>query len=449
MSFQLYLEEFKALKLELLDESPVADSGQAKSVRTVWKKSFEAVQAKSSESAELLRLCAFFAPERIPFELFHRGAPELGGRLGEYLARAKGSDRILNRLLTPLARYSLIRRDTTARVVDVHRLVQAVIQSEMVDAARREHAERAVRALDRAFPSPDFRTWSDCDRLISHAVVASRWIDPEGLVFAEVARLLENAGTYLFQRAQYQQAELLLRKALATRELTSGPDHPDTASGLNSLAQLLRARGDYAEAEPLYRRALEICERVLGPDHPDTASGLNSLAQLLRARGDYAEAEPLYRRALEIRERALGPDHPDTAASLNNLAKLDRIRGLYDQAEALIERALVIYKRALGDDHPDIAAVLNNLAKLRQDQGRLNEAERYFNQALEIRKKMLGERHPDIAQSYGNLAKLYQVRGDFTEAERLLTEAVEIDEQVYGKYHPDLAKDLISLAELF
>ena len=38
--------------------------------------------------------------------------------------------------------------------------------------------------------------------------------------------------------------------------------------------------GDYAKAEPLYQRALKIDEKALGPDHPDTATDLNNLAEL-------------------------------------------------------------------------------------------------------------------------------------------------------------------------
>ena len=84
-----------------------------------------------------------------------------------------------------------------------------------------------------------------------------------------------------------------------------GPEHPDTATSLNNLAEVLREQGRYAEAEPLYRRAITIFEKALGPEHPDTTSSLNNLALLLKQEGRYVEAEPLYRRALAIREKAL------------------------------------------------------------------------------------------------------------------------------------------------
>ena len=125
--------------------------------------------------------------------------------------------------------------------------------------------------------------------------------------------------------------------------------------------------GAYAKAEPLYQRALAIHEKALGPDHPDTATALNNLAELYRATGAYAQAEPLYQRALAIREKALGPEHPDTATALNNLAELYHATGAYAKAEPLYQRALAIHEKALGPDHPDTATVAqqSRLAVLR------------------------------------------------------------------------------------
>src|SRR5271154_62383 len=61
-----------------------------------------------------------------------------------------------------------------------------------------------------------------------------------------------------------------------------------------------------SEAEPLMRRALAIDEASFGPDHPDVASSLNNLAQLLKATNRLSEAEPLMRRALAIDEASFG-----------------------------------------------------------------------------------------------------------------------------------------------
>ncbi len=50
---------------------------------------------------------------------------------------------------------------------------------------------------------------------------------------------------------------------------------------LNNPAQLDNARGKYPAAEPLVKRALAIREKSLGPDHPDLAT--NEPGELRRA----------------------------------------------------------------------------------------------------------------------------------------------------------------------
>src|SRR5262245_23311411 len=135
----------------------------------------------------------------------------------------------------------------------------------------------------------------------------------------QATSLNRQARQYLDQ-GKYDEAEPLLKRALAIRERALGPAHPDTATSLNNLAELYRIQGKYGAAEPLYQRSLAIRVKALGASHPDTASSLNNLALHYDSQGKYAEAEPLYKRSLAICEKTLGPDHPHTATSLNNLA---------------------------------------------------------------------------------------------------------------------------------
>ncbi|MGH8521729.1 MAG: tetratricopeptide repeat protein, partial [Gammaproteobacteria bacterium] len=98
--------------------------------------------------------------------------------------------------------------------------------------------------------------------------------------------------------------------------------HPEVATDLNNLAQLLQDTHRLEEAEPLMRRALAILEKILGAEHPSVATALNNLATLLQNTYRLEEAEPLMRRALAIDEQSYGPEHPKVAIRLNNLAGL-------------------------------------------------------------------------------------------------------------------------------
>src|SRR5512135_1392410 len=274
-AFSVYLDAYREERLKLLDEMGPVAGEYPETVRTTWKRSFDAVAAASPASIALLRLSAFFAPDAIPYELILEGASELGEPLAPALASPAGGDHALNKLLTPLARHSLVRRDPGARTYSVSRLVQAVLLDELTAATRKDLAERAIKALNRAFPDTDYATWPRCERLVPHALAAWGWIGSEDLRVPEAARLLNQAGYYLYVRARYAEAEPLYRRALAIWEVAPGRDHPDTAQGLNNLAVLLRIQGHlHGEAEPLLRRALVIRHKALGRDHRDTAISL-------------------------------------------------------------------------------------------------------------------------------------------------------------------------------
>src|SRR5262245_47622540 len=82
----------------------------------------------------------------------------------------------------------------------------------------------------------------------------------------------------------------------------------DRAKSLDMQALRYRDQGRYDEAEALLKQALAIRESALGPNHPDLSGRLSVLAEFYRTQGKYGEAEPLYKRALDISEKALGPD---------------------------------------------------------------------------------------------------------------------------------------------
>jgi hypothetical protein len=86
--------------------------------------------------------------------------------------------------MTPMSeilKYSLLRRDPNARILEIHRLVQAVLKQGMDEATQRSWAERAVRAINRAFPPPvEFSTWPLCDRLLPQARACAELINRRG-----------------------------------------------------------------------------------------------------------------------------------------------------------------------------------------------------------------------------------------------------------------------------
>jgi len=173
-----------------------------------------------------------------------------------------------------------VQPDPKDNTLSIHRLVQEVLKEQMDEDTQRLWAERAVRAVSRVFPNPEYTNWDLCRKLLLHAQVCSTLIEQWQLLFTEAAALLNNMGFYLWQRGEYEQVEQLHHRALAIRENVLGPENSDTATSLVHLAFFYNNRGKYEEAEPLYQRALAIRQRALGPDHPDTVTVRNNYASL-------------------------------------------------------------------------------------------------------------------------------------------------------------------------
>jgi tetratricopeptide (TPR) repeat protein len=252
----------------------------------------------------------------------------------------------------------------------------------------------------------------------------------------DTAASLNNLAKLLLATNQLEEAEPLMRRALAIDEANYGPDHPEVATNLNNLAQLLKTTNQLEEAEPLMRRVLAIDGANYGPEAPDVAIDLNNLARLLQDTNRLSEAEPLMRRALAIDEASYGPDHPKVAIRLNNLAILLQDTNRMEEAEPLLRRALAINEASYGPDHPIVSIFLNNLARLLQDNKRQEEAEPLFRRALAIAEKSYGPNHPDVAIGLNNLARLLQDTNRVADAESLSIRAARILLCSWGSNHP-------------
>ena len=106
------------------------------------------------------------------------------------------------------------------------------------------------------------------------------------------------------------------------------------------MASLYQSQARHAEAESLSKRALAIREKSLGPEHPDVANSLNIIANIYLPQARYTEAEPLYKRALAIQEKTLGPEHQDVTKTLNNLVNLFASQQRYAEALPYVRRVI-------------------------------------------------------------------------------------------------------------
>ena len=415
-------------------------------VYTTLELCFELVAHASTAAKDLLQMCAFLYADSIPEEIFSAGASELT----RALRLVVGDTLKFDTAIIELRKYSLIRRNPDLHTLTVHRLVQAILKDRMSSASRHQWAERAVCAINRAFPDVTFEHWQICERLLPHAQTCVGYIEEWDMQFPEAIRLLEQTGNYLRDRAQYEQAEPLYQHILSIYEQTLGPDQLESTKSMDELANLYQQMGKYELSESLYRRALDIRDKNLPQDHLDRAASLQYLARLCYFTGtiSYAQAERLLHQALSIRQSILGAEHLDIAQIQEDLADLYCYQGKYTEAEPLYQQSLSIRKNLLGSQHPDIGRILYYLAKVYHWQAQFAQAEPLYEQARAVFEKATGPDHPEVGLILDNTALFYLDQGKYTQAEPLFLQALAIHENAFGLVHPHIAKCLNNLCLL-
>lgn len=445
ISFQDYLDLYATHHTALLQ---MCESGSEKqypfSVATTWLLSFERIESLNSAAADILRLLAFLHPDSIPDVLLTTAASELGDTLNQAI-----SDPLrFNNLIGVLRRFSLIRRYPETKTLALHRLVQTVLIDTMSEGARYIWAERTLRAVNRAFPSGEFLTWSECQLYLPHTQACAAIVERWQIESLDAACLFSRAGSYLNERGHYATSERLLRLSLAINEKKLSWNHPDLARSLHDMGALYLELEQLERAEPLLKRAFAIRELVLPPDHLDLAASCNCMGLLYTAMGKYEQVEPLLQKALESRLKAFGPIHVDVAESLNELAVLYDMLGKYEQAEHFYRSTLTTLEQLPGSPHPLLAVAYNNIAKFYTEHEKYVEAEPLFHQSLAIAGQVLGD-HPKVVIGLNNLAGLYLHQGKNIEAESLLLDTLKRAERTWGSDHPYVSSCLKHLANLY
>lgn len=437
-----YLDRLRQFPAITLTKGSPRDRNPADTVATTWQVSLERVQPIPGAVA-LLEVYAFLGPEEMPRDLLTQ---QLSAAVEEFTELADDPFAV-DEAVAAIRRYGLVKVSQHALVM--HRLLQQVIRDSLDPDRRVERTASAIRLIRGVFPadSTDPETWPVYAHLLPHALAVTSHAQTRDSEPDATAWLLTQAGLYLWQRGDLQQAHGLLERALAIREAHLGADHPDTAQNLNDLAVVLHDEGAYDDARVLHERALVIRESQLGPDHLDTAQSLNNLGRTVRYQGDVDRAQTVLERGLAIRQASLG-NHKDTAWSLADLGLVMFDRGDLDGACALYEQALAIFETSVGPDHPDTAHSISRLATTLTRQGNLDRALPLHERALAIREARRGPDHPDTAHTLNNFGRALGVYGDLDRARTLLERSVAVREARLGPDHPDTAQSLDDLARV-
>ena len=418
LSYATYLERLR--RLPVADLLEAEEAGQyPRGVAAAVLLSLDHVRAGEDGPAceAVMGLLAVLSATGVSRSMVHAAAEQgLPGRDGPLPALAPEA---VDRVLARLAGTSLLTFSLDGSAVTAHRLVMRVIRENLAaDNALTAVCELAARLLD-GLAASRWKNWHE-DRAATRDLVEqimaldeSAARRPPGDDLDRLMLRLQGWATGLlnFLGDSAAQSIVIGERQVAASVRVQGPDHPDTLTTRNNLANAYRDAGRLDEAISLHEQVLAVRERVQGADHPQTLSSRSNLANAYWDAGRLDEAISLDEQVLAARERVLGADHPDTLGSRSNLAVDYWDAGRRDEAISLDEQVLADRERVLGADHPDTLQSRSNLAVDYQETGRRDEAISLDEQVLADRERVLGPDHPDTLQSRNNLAVHYRDAG--------------------------------------
>lgn len=291
----------------------------------------------------------------------------------------------------------------------------------------------------------DHGRFNEAEPLLREALAAARQRHD---LEAQRAASLSSLGLLVMSKGEYADAEPLLWEALAAHRSLESPEPRPLSETLLNLGGVLRLQGKLEEAEPLLREAVDILDRATGEEHPEMAAAQHELGWVLARKGDYDAAEPLLRRALATGRELLGPEHPDSLALLGSWGDFLAYRGDYPAAEPVLRELLETDRRIKGAQHPDVVHDLNGLALAVWQQGKLEAAEPLLREAVAIASEDWGLESAKTAVYLHNLGTLRNEMGDTAGAEPILRQALAIRAQLFGPTHFDVGITLTVLADL-
>ena len=404
--FNTYSEEYKKNRQELHRWVPNGPY-YPYTVATTWSISFKVIQNDNPLFAKLLRLLSFLNPDGILIEFLTVGASVFEDDLRQLV-----SSRIeMTKALLELEKFSLIKWNRQQKTIQIHRLVQMVVNDEMPDAERKSIATTIINLCSQVFPNEVTNETRPLCRTYQ-----SQMVDPllriNSIRTEEAAEIKVRVWKFLLDDGKYNDSEKLLSQATEICVDIFGKDHIVTLTRIDDLATTYLYQGHLMEAAKLLEELIEKRKQISGEQHPDTLMSINNLAWTYAQQGRLMEAAKLQEEVLEKRQRISGEEHPDTLTGIHSLAWMYAQQGRLMEAAKLQEEVLEKRKQISGEEHPDTLAGINNLAWTYTQQGRLVEAVSLYEEAVEKEKRILGETHHITLDATSNMHKVQEKLGE-------------------------------------
>jgi CO dehydrogenase nickel-insertion accessory protein CooC1 len=438
---RVYVEQLATQSTRILSLNQPPDYPMP--VVATWNLSLDRLKQRSPAAVRLLQLCAFFSPGPISMDLLY--SDEMNESLLPF-DETLSEKLMLGRVIRDISRFALVKVDQGTNSLQIHRLVQAVIRSQMSDEEQVEARHEVHKILTGARPrqgeTDDPANWSTYDIIWPHLgpSVAEECDDPR------TRQLLIDWVRYQWKHGEFESGLALARRLenIWTHQL--GPDHQQTLHLQFQIANLLRSQGRFSDARDLDTYVLERQRAVLGPDHPHSLITANGLGADLRALGEFQQALAADRETYESFKEQFGEDYPRTLMAAHNLASSLRLVGDCFKARALDEETLYRQRQVIGHDHPNTNSSAESLALDMRAAGAFRHSVELLRDTWEKYREVLGDDMIDTLRAASSLAVSLRKAGEQSEAMTLAQDTYERYKRHYGADAPDALSCALNLA---
>jgi tetratricopeptide (TPR) repeat protein/CO dehydrogenase nickel-insertion accessory protein CooC1 len=441
MPARTYVEQLETQSTRILSLNQPTDYPMP--VVATWNLSFERLRERSPAAVRLLQLCSFFSPGPISMSLLYGDAMiacllPFDESLTEKL--------MLGRVIRDISRFALIRVDQGSNSLQIHRLVQAVIHSQMTDEEQLKVSHEVHEILVGARPSrgetDDPANWSRYNMIWPHLGPsrAEECDDPR------TRQLLIDWVRYQWKHGEYDACLSLAKRLENIWTQRLGPDHQQTLHLRFHIANVLRSLGRFAEARELDTYVLERQRAVLGPDHPHALMTAGGLAGDLRALGEFQQALAADQASYASFKEQFGEDYPQTLNAAHNLAVSLLLVGDCFAARRLDEETHARRHAVLGADHPYTLYSQGDIARDMREAGAFRESVDLLRGTWAKYRAVLGDDMVDTLRTAKSLAVSLRKAGEESEAMSLTQDTYERYLRHYGGDTPDALACALNLA---
>jgi hypothetical protein len=415
----------------------------AKPVAAAWNLSINQLRRRSPASVRLLQILAFCSPDPISATLLYSDA--MLECLQPYDATLS-QKLLISRVIGEISRFALVKVDQGTNSVQIHRLVQAVIQSQMSEeeqgGARHEVHKILARARAPEAEADDPATWSIHDVIWPHLVpsAAEQCDEPQ------TRQLLIDWVRHQWRHGEFESCLNLARRLEDLWCHQLGPDHPQTLRLQFHIANVLRSQGRLKESRELDTFVLERQRAMLGPAHPHTLMTANGLAADLRALGEFHEALAADRETYDTFREQFGRDYQRTMVAAHNLGCSLRLVGDSRSARRLDEETLARQRELLGRAHPHTLLSAASVALDLRAVGAYRESVRLLRETWTLCREVLGDDVFDTLLTATSLAVSLRKAGEESEAMSLSLDTYERYLRRYGRDVPEAQVCALNLA---